>query len=219
MKSVEGTLVYVCVDKPVPAFVKPGTPKKPDEWKASIVITDKAVKKELEKFGKSLDTLLSLKEVDSADFEETYKCPLPEGAGDEVWVLTLRKSTELGKTGKPVPEQFHPRVYEQVGNTRVDITHTKLVGNGSYGKLALEVFMRSAGGGSVFLKSVLVTDLVEYERKESAGSDGSEFDDDDDTPAEQPAKPASKPAVKPAAKPAAKAKAKVEDDFDDDIPF
>lgn len=217
MKTLSGMLVYVQVQEPVAAFVKPGVPPKPKEWKASVVITDKAIKKEYEKFAKSLDTLVSIKEVETSEFEEIYKVAPPEDAGDEVWVVTLRKSTELGKTGKPVPPQYSPRVYHQVGNTRQDITATTLVANGSYGSISLDVFMKQTGGGSIFLKNVLVTDLIEYEKKESANSnDGSEFDADDgsDKPVKVPAKSIEK------AKAAAKVKPKpVFDDMDDDIPF
>lgn len=216
MKTLSGMLVYVQVQEPVAAYVKPGVAPKPKEWKSSVVITDKAVKKAYEKFAKELDTLVSIKEVETAEFESIYKVAPPEDAGDEVWVVTLRKSTELGKTGKPVPEQFKPRVYHQVGNTRQDITATKLVGNGSYGSISLDVFMKTAGGGSIFLKNVLVTDLVEYEKKESAQNDGSEFDDDNGTTGTVPAKAIEK------AKVVAKAKAKPVDEFEDSdssLPF
>lgn len=221
--KIEGTLVYVQVDKPVKAFVKPGAPKKPDEWKASVVITDKAIKKDLEKYGKSLDTLLSIKEVDSSEFEEIYKCALPEGAGDEVWVVTLRKSTELGKTGKPVPDLYKPKVYHKVKNTRLDITNEKLVGNGSYGFISIDKFDRTAGGSSLYLKNILVTDLKEYVAQDSDYSAGSEFDDDaaDDgdggrvkVPAKAKAPEAKKTVAKPTPKPASGF-----DDMDDDIPF
>lgn len=214
MNKLSGMLVYVQLQEPVAAFVKPGVPPKPKEWKASVVVTDKAVKKEYEKFAKSLDTLVSIKEVETSEFEEIYKVAPPEDAGDEVWIVTLRKSTELGKTGKPVPDQFKPRVYHQVGNTRQDITATKLVGNGSYGSISLDVFMKQAGGGSIFLKNVLVTDLIEYEKKAGTDNDGSEFDADDgsDTPVKVPAKAVEKAKVKPKAKPP-------EDEFDSSDPF
>lgn len=220
MKTLSGMLLYVSVQEPVAAFVKPGVPPKPKEWKASVVITDKAVKKEYEKFAKLLDTLVSIKEVETADFESIYKTAPPEDAGDEVWVVTLRKSTELGKTGKPVPDQFKPRVYHQIGNTRQDITATTLVGNGSYGSISLDIFMKQAGGGSIFLKNVLVTDLVEYERKDSATNDGSEFDADDgsDTPVKIPTKAVEKAKVATAAKAKAKQLSGF-DDMDDEIPF
>jgi len=218
--KVSGTIVFCQMSEPVKAYVKPGAPKKPDEWKCSVVITDKAYKKELEKYGKSLDTLLSIKEVDSADFEEKYKCPLPEGAGDEVWVFTLRKSTELGKTGRPVPLQYQPKVFEKIKNTMVEITSTKLVGNGAFGTISIDKFDRSAGGSSLFLKNLLVTSMVEYVKQDSDYEAGSEFGDDSasdgnggSTRVPASAKTKDAPKVKPRAKPQ-------EDDSDDDsLPF
>lgn len=212
MKKIEGMLVYVNVQEPVAAFVKSGVPPKPKEYKASVVITDKAIKKEYEKFAKSLDTLVSIKEVETAEFKEIYKCDPPADAGDEVWVITLRKSTELGKTGKPVPDQYKPRVYERVGKTLVDVTATKLPANGSMGAISLDVFMKTAGGGSIFLKNVLVTEMIEYVKEDrSEGDPGSEFDDADDGDGGNVKVPAS-------AKTKAKAKPVVEDD-DSDSPF
>jgi hypothetical protein len=185
MNKLSGTLVYVAAQQPVPAYVKPGNPPKPPEWKASIVLTDKKVKKDFEKYAASIDANVSLKEVDSEDFESAYKCPLPEGAGEEVWVVTLRKSTELGKTGKPVPEGLRPRVFEQTEEDgkilRTDVTNTKLVGNGSKGSISIDLFERTNGTKSLYLKNILVTDLVEYEAPDRAPA-GSEFDDEDNTP-------------------------------------
>ena len=217
MKKIEGTLVYVQVKDSVKAFVKPGVPPKPNEWKASIVVTNKDVIKEYKKFAKSLDTLVSIKEVEAAEFEDIYKCPLPEGAGDEVWAVTLRKSTELGKTGKPVPSQYTPRVYERVGKTLVDVTQTKLPANGSKGAISFDVFMKTQGGGSIFLKNVLVTEMIEYVKSDAEhGEPGSEFDDDtaDNGEGSTVKVPASAKA-----KPTAKAKPKVEDDDDSSDPF
>ena len=218
--KVSGTIVYCNMAEPVKAFVKPGAPKKSDEWKCSVVITDKAYKKELEKYGKSLDTLLSIKEVDSVDFEDKYKCPLPEGAGDEVWVFTLRKSTELGKTGRPVPLQYQPKVFEKVKNTMVEITTTKLVGNGSFGTISIDKFDRSAGGSSLFLKNLLVTELVEYVKQDSDYEAGSEFGDDSasdgnggSTRIPASAKTKEAPKVKPKAKP------QEDEDDSSDLPF
>lgn len=223
MNKLSGTLVYVAVAEPKKAFQKPGTPFKPDEWSASVVLTDKKVKKEFEKYAASVDAKVSLKEVDSEDFERIYKTALPEGAGDEVWVVTLRKSTELGKTGKPVPEQFRPRVFLQTeeGNkiVRSDITSTKLVGNGSVGTISIDPFVRDNGTASLYLKNVLVTDLIEYVRQEGEYAEaGSEFDEDDETPVVVKEEP--KPARKSAPTKSAPAKKAVVEDFaDDDLPF
>jgi hypothetical protein len=176
--KISGMLVYVQMNEPVKAFVKAGAPKKPDEWKASVVLTDEDYVDELEEYGKSLDTLLSIKKVKTADFEAKYKVAPPEDAGKNVWIFTLRKSTELGKTGKPVPVQYQPRVMQKIKNTMVDITKEKLVGNGSLGTISVDKFERTTGGASLFLKNVLVTDLKEYVASESNYTPGDEFGDD-----------------------------------------
>lgn len=176
--KVSGMLLYVCMGEPVKAYNKPGTPVKPAEWKSSIVLVSEDEVDELEAYAKSLDTLLSLRKIRTTEFESTYKVAPPENAGKYVWVFSLRKSVELGKTGKPVPPQFQPKVFEKVKNTMVDITHTKLVGNGSYGTISIDKFDRANGGSSLYLRNLLVTDLIEYERTESSYEAGSEFDDD-----------------------------------------
>ena len=211
--KISGMLVYVSVHEPKKALQKAGAPKKPDEWKASVVITDEDYADDLEAYAKELDTMISLKKVKRAEFENIYKCAPPEGDGKNVWVFTLRKSTELGKTGKPVPELYQPKAFEKVGKTLVDITHSKLIGNGSYGSISVDKFERQTGGASLFLKNVLVTDLVEYTQAESNYQAGSEFDDEtdaDDAPADKPAK---------AEKPAKAKPAKVATAEDEDSPF
>ena len=218
--KVSGTIVYCQMAEPVKAFVKPGAPKKPDEYKCSLVLTDEDYVDELEAYGKSLDTLLSIKKVKTSEFEEKYKCPVPEGAAKNVWIFTLRKSTELGKTGRPLPDIHKPKVFEKIKNTMVEITSTKLVGNGAYGTLSIDKFDRSAGGSSLFLKNLLVTSMVEYVKKDSDYEAGSEFGDDTasdgnggSTRVPASAKTKDVPKVKPKAKP--------QEDEDDsfDLPF
>lgn len=215
--KIYGMLVYVCVHEPRPALVKPGAPKKPDEWKASVVLTDEDFVDELEDYAKSLETMISLKKVKTAEFESIYKVAPPEGAGKNVWVFTLRKSTELGKTGKPVPELYQPKVYLKEGNVISDITHTKLVGNGSMGAIAVDRFDRSTGGSSLFLKSVLVTDLIEYEQQSSSqAKPGSEWDDSADDGDGGSVKVPAKAKAAAAKKSASKSTLQ---DMDDDTPF
>ncbi len=188
--KIEGTLVYVQMQTPVKAFVKPGFPVKPDEWKASVVIVDEDVLDDFEAFVTSIDAGTSIKKVKAAEFEEKYKCPVPEGAGKNVWVITFRKSTQLGKTGKPVPEQYKPRVYQKKGNTLVDVTATSLPANGSKGVISIDRFDRDNGTASLYLKNVLVTEMIEYIKPEGSGSSyepGSEFGSE--APTKAPTKP------------------------------
>lgn len=220
--KVSGMLVYVQMDEPVAAYVKPGAPKKAPEWKCGVVLTDEDTVDELEAYGKSLDTLLSMKKVKTADFEKTYKCAPPEDAQKNVWVFTLRKSTELGKTGKPVPSKFEPKVFEKVKNTMVDVTHSKKVANGSYGTVSIDRFDRTSGGASLFLKNLLVTQMIEYVPTESDYEAGSEFGDDSasDGDGGSVKVPAAAKAKTVVAKPKTTPRpASGFDDMDDDIPF
>lgn len=216
--KVSGMIVYCSMAEPVKSYNKPGTPKKPDEFKCSIVLSSEDFVDELEAYGKSLDTLLSIKKVKTAEFESIYKCAPPEDAEKNVWVFTLRKSVELGKTGKPLPEKHYPKVFEKVKNTMVEVTHTKLPANGSYGTVSIDRFDRTSGGSSLYLKNLLVTKMIEYIPTESDYEAGSEFGDDsaDDGDGGKVKVPAK--AKTTVAKPAAK-KVTPPDDMDDDLPF
>lgn len=188
--KVEGMLLYASIRDAVNAYQKPGTDPKPQEWKVSVVLTDEDYVDELEDWAKKNDVKLSLKKVKTAEFEEIYKTKPPEDAAKNVWVWTLRKSVELGKTGKPVPDKYKPKVYQRKGATLVDVTGTVLVGNGSIGVVSTDLFVRNNGSASIYLKNVLVKDLVEYIKEESGSSyvEGSEFG----IPVEEPKKESKK---------------------------
>lgn len=205
--QLTGTLVYVCVQQAVKAFQKPGTDPKPDEWKASVVFSDEDEFDKFEEYVNNIGGKVSMKKVKTAEFPNIYRTEVPEGAGKNVWVVTLRKSTELGKTGEKVPEKYKPRVFEKIGNKIVEITNEKLVGNGSVGQVSIEKFDRRDGTSSLYLKNVLVTELVEYVAPEgSSYVPGQEFDDSE---------PEVKEETKTVSKPSTKSK-KVEED---DVPF
>lgn len=209
MNKINGMLLYVCVQESVKSYQEPGTPPKPNEWKASIAIADEDLLDEFEAYAKSIDAKISTTKVKRTEFEGKYKVAPPEGDGKNIWVLTFRKSVELGKTGKPVPDLYRPKVFEKVGNNVVEITNSKLVGNGSLGSISIEKFDRTNGTASLYLKNVLVTKLIEYTKTGSDYVPGSEFDDDASapTPAATSTKNTGK-AVKPSAA-----------DLEDDVPF
>lgn len=214
MQKLTGMLLYVSLNKPQKAYVKPGEPAKPDEWKASVAITDEDVVDEYEEFAKGIDAPTSIKKVKTTEFEAKYKVAPPEDAGKNIWIITLRKSIELGKTGKPVPDLYKPKVFEKVGKALVDVTNSKLPANGSYGSISIDKFERTNNTTSLYLKNVLVTSMIEYVPEEGAGYEaGSEFDDE---PAEAPK---AKPAAKVEPKPKARAKVETSIEEDDEIPF
>lgn len=177
-EKVEGMIIYACIRDAVKAYQKQGTDPKPDEWKVSLVLTDEDFVDELEDWATKIDCKLSLKKVKTSTFEETYKVAPPEEAGKNVWVWTLRKSVELGKTGKPVPDKYKPKVYQRKGATLVDITNSVLVGNGSKGVVSTDLFVRNNGSASIYLKNVLVNELIEWVKNEPTDTyvEGSEFD-------------------------------------------
>lgn len=221
--KIPGMLLYVQVQKPVKAYQAAGTDAKPDEWKASVAIADEDFIDSFEEYCKEIDAKISIKKVKTAQFEELYKCPPPEDAGKNVWVLTFRKSTELGKTGKPVPDNFKPKVYEKIGKTLLDVTNEKLPANGSEGIISLEVFTRKNGTSSVYLKNILVTKLIEYVKPEGTGefyNPGDEFADEEVETIEVGKKGPSAEEAKPkASAPAKKAKQVQEELEDDEVPF
>lgn len=213
MNKLTGMLLYVCINKPVKSYVKPGQDPKPDEWKSSIAISDEDTVDAFEEFAKSVDSKVSVKKVKTSDFEGIYKVAPPEDAGKNVWVITLRKSTELGKTGKPVPDLYKPKVFEKVGSTLVDVTNSKLPANGSLGSISIDRFDRNNGTASLYLKNVLVTNMIEYVAQESDYNPGDEFSD------EGSAAPAPAKAEKPAPAKAPKAKSAAETADEEDMPF
>jgi hypothetical protein len=213
MQKLTGMLLYVSLNKPQKAYVKAGEPAKPDEWKASVAITDEDILDQYEEFAKNIDAKTSVKKVKTAEFEGIYKVAPPEDAGKNIWVVTLRKSTELGKTGKPVPDLYKPKVFEKVGKALVDVTNSKLPANGSYGSISIDKFERTNGTTSLYLKNVLVTEMIEYVPDETATYEaGSEFDDEAEAPK-------AKPAAKVEAKPKARAKVETPAEDDEEIPF
>ena len=192
MKKLDGMLLYVQLQKPVKAYVNAGEAPKPDEWKASIAITDEDVVDEYEAYAKKIDAKVSIKKVKKDEFEKIYKVAPPEDAGKNIWVVTLRKSTMLGKTGKPVPDMWQPKVFEKVGNTLMDVTKSKLPANGSMGSISLDVFTRNNNTSSIYLKNVLVTKMIEYIAPEGTTyTPGDEFGEDTSSE-DEPSKEVSK---------------------------
>lgn len=210
MKKVTGMLVYVMCDQPKDCYDK----LKGQEWTASVVVDEDTADAFAELYPKQ-----AAKKIKRTEFEKEYKTAPPDGDEKNLYVITLKKNTRMKdrKTGELVllPEQYQPIVYEQTededGNrVRIDITHKKLPANGSYGSISIFHKENAEFGNSAGLQDVLVTSLIEYERK--AGSTpadrASVFDDgEDDAPkAKAPAK------AKTTVKPLPKAKPKVADD-------
>jgi hypothetical protein len=205
IKKLTGTLLFVQVQSPVDCFEK----AKGKEWKASIAVDEDTADAWNEDYPKQSATV-----VKTSEFEAKYKVAPPIPDAKKQYVITLRKNTKLGN-GEDVPDIYQPKIQirdadEETGYK--DVTKEVLVANGSKGSMSIDLWEMSKGNVAR-LKNILVTELIEYEKKEGTGGTyvpGSEFDDD-----EAPAKPAAK------AKAAKPAKAPVEKDeaAEDDSPF
>ena len=171
-----------------------------------------------------------VKSYDNEEFLEKFNLEeVPFDGQDDQYVVKLKKMNS--KNGVELPEAFRPRVFELTSSgKKVDVTFSKLVGNGSKGKVSYGTFSNSYGE-FVQLEAILVEEMNEYV---SAGTPGSEFGDvelaecpknqkavkkqtDVDSNEEPPQR--AKDAAKPS-KPA-KAKPKADADMDDssDAPF
>lgn len=205
IKKLTGTLLFVQVQSPVDCYEK----AKGKEWKASIAVDEDTADAWNEDYPKQAATV-----VKTSEFEAKYKVAPPIPDAKKQYVITLRKNTKLGN-GEDVPDIYQPKVQirdadEETGYK--DVTAEVLVANGSKGSMSIDLWEMSKGNVAR-LKNILVTELIEYEKKEGTGGTyvpGSEFDDD-----EAPAKPAAKAkATKPTKAPVVKDEAE-----EDDSPF
>jgi len=213
--KLSGMLVYACLDKPVDCFDK----DKGQEYKCGVVVDEDTADLFAEQFPKQ-----AARKVKRSEFEGLYKCKPPAGDEKNLYVITLKKNSQITDktTGDkiPLPAKYRPRLLQRKGTTLVDITNTEKPANSSYGTVSYEAG-ETRYGLIARLKNVLVTELVPYEK--SNGSDyevGDEFGDDSASDgnggsARVPASAKTKdvPKVKPKAKP------QEDEDDSSDLPF
>lgn len=149
-ETITGTLLYVCIQQPTKKYESNET-----EWKVSLVVDKKQAKEWNKRFSKQ-----KAKEIDNAEFESIYKIATPFPEQDEQFVLKISQNTHTAD-GK---EMYQPKVYQDIGsNNVVEITNTKLVGNGSKGSVSYTV-VENKFGTFTKLNALLVTDLIEYQK-------------------------------------------------------
>ena len=149
-ETVNGTLLYVCIQQPTKKYESDET-----EWKVSLVVDKKTAKEWNKRFSKQ-----KAKEIDNAEFESIYKIQPPVYGQDEQYVIKISQNTHTAD-GK---EMYQPKVYQDIGgNNVVDITNTKLVGNGSIGCVSYTV-VENKFGTFAKLNALLVNDLIEYQK-------------------------------------------------------
>lgn len=149
-ETITGTLLYVCIQQPTKKYESDET-----EWKVSLVVDKKQAKEWNKRFSKQ-----KAKEIDNAEFESIYKIATPFPEQDEQYVIKISQNTHTAD-GKAM---YQPKVYQDIGsNNVVEITNTKLVGNGSKGSVCYTV-VENKFGTFAKLNALLVTDLIEYQK-------------------------------------------------------
>ncbi len=159
--TIEGTLVYVCVQQPQAKYQS--TDK---EYKCGIVVDEDTADAWNERFGKQ-----PTKVVKTSDFKDEFKIDAPFPDAKKQYVINLKKPAQYAD-GNPLPNQYKPKVLLQDGNTAIDVTDSQLPSNGSYGKVSFETRENSYGTFAK-LKNVLVEKMIEY--KKGGGVAGGEF--------------------------------------------
>jgi hypothetical protein len=214
--KLNGMLVFACLEKPVDCFDK----DKGQEYKCGVVVDEDTADSFAAEFPKQ-----AARKVKRSEFEGIYKCAPPEGSEKNLYVITLKKNSQITDKATqekiPLPVKYRPRLLQKQGATLVDLTSTEKAGNGSYGTVSYEAG-ETRYGLVARLKNVLVTKLIPYEG--GGGSDyevGDEFADDsasDDNGGSVKVPPSAKTKEAPKAKPKAAPKPQ-DDDMDEDLPF
>jgi hypothetical protein len=113
--------------------------------------------------------------LEPEDFVKKYG-PVPKEFEGQPLIYTLKVDVKAFRFDKekeqvvPMNEIYRPRVYQMIDNVQTDVTMEKLVGNGSKGHLSYYEYEYTFEGKKNIaprLAAILVTDLVEFERKEN----------------------------------------------------
>ena len=142
---------------------------------------DCVVDKKVAKAYKKMFPKNSCKEIDTEEFEDRFKVAPPFPDADEQFVIKLKADANLKadvakaglRKGDSIPYEWNtrPKVFVPVEGGVKDVTMEVLVSNGSKGDVTFKILENSYGTFSQ-LSGILVTDLIEYEQKESASDFG-----------------------------------------------
>ena len=164
---LEGTLVYAKLAQPDTKFESTDT-----EWSVEVIVTEEVAEEWDEMFVKQKS-----KKVKVADFEQRYKIPCPIEGVKNVYSIKLKRAAT--NDGVPVDEKFAPKVFlDDESGERTDISQSRLLANGSFGKVSYYISENGYGRFSR-LQNVLLDHkgFKEYVRSGSGAVPGGEFGD------------------------------------------
>jgi hypothetical protein len=227
-KIVTGYLVYSKIAQPDNKYEAEGK-----EYSVSILLNEDDAEIWEENFPKQ-----PAKKIKVSQFQEKLRFDTPEIFEDEknVYQVTLKQDQ---KEDLELDKKYRPRIFvesvEDGSKVRTDITESRLVANGSYGKVSYRT-LENKFGNFAYLQNILISEDNFIEYTAARGKAGSEFDDDD-TPVvvkkeaankaateARPEKPKAEnkpeaPAPKPARTTVKKVKVEEDNTDDADVPF
>jgi hypothetical protein len=177
---IEGTLVYAKIAEASPKYQSKDT-----EYTISVIVNEDAADAWEAEFKKQ-----PAKKVKTGEFESKYKMSLPDHLKGEKNVYEIKLKRDATKDGEPFYPENRPKVFVDYANgDRVEITESRLIANGSFGKVSYRINSNDFGTFAK-LQNVLMTEdgFIEYESK--GGAPGSEFGEAKEVKTEAPRKAA-----------------------------
>jgi hypothetical protein len=187
---LEGTLVYAKIAEASPKYQSKDT-----EYTISVIVDEDTADAWDEQFKKQ-----PAKKVKAGDFEAKYKMPLPEQFKGQKNVFEIKLKKDATKDGEPFYPEHRPKVFVDYDNgDRVEITESRLIANGSYGKVSYRISTNDFGTFAK-LQNVLMTEDGFKEYVSTGGAAGSEFGEAREVKKEAPRKEATQARASKAAK-------------------
>lgn len=204
---IEGTLVYAKIAQSDKKYQS-----EEREYSIAVIVDEDAADEWDSKFKKQ-----PAKKIRVGDFENKYKIPCPIEGVKNVFEIKLKR--DATQDGVELDAKFRPKVFLDTQAGRIDITQSRLISNGSYGKVSYYIYSNDFGTFAR-LNNILIEEdnFKEYIPTVGAGP-GSEFGEPKQITKVEPARDEVTKARKD--KPIKKAPLVEEEDVseDDDAPF
>ena len=168
MGVLEGVLVYAKIAEADKKYKSDDT-----EYSIGVIVADEDVADEWdERFAKQ-----PAKKIKVSQFEEKFKFEVPEEFKGEknVYLITLKRAAVVN--GEEKYPQYRPRVFLETEDERVDITESRLIANGSRGKVSYRISENPQYGDIARLNNVLIPEETFIEYVPTAKAAGDEFGD------------------------------------------
>lgn len=162
---VEGMFVFAKIAEPSQKYQS-----KDFEYTISIIVDEDTADNWDSTFKKQ-----PAKKIKASEFEGKYKVALPDNLKGEKNVYEIKLKKDATKDGKPFYPEHRPRVFVDYDNgDRVDITESRLIANGSLGKVSYRISTNDFGTFAK-LNNVLMTEDGFKEYVSTGGQAGDEF--------------------------------------------